>query len=190
MILEAWRIDGSRPAPHLRVELEPDEWSRSVRDSRTSGLSHNEALCPEYWAETQRTLQQRDTRWETGRKPSKKPWMVFASNNHVGYHATFYDRRPKRRLRAEVFIEAPDTARTALIYDELNSRRAVIEEQLGYGLDWESEAIRKSARISISYGAFVSEDATAAWPEAQRWLVQALCELRNIFDPVLEGMTQ
>ena len=190
LVLEAWRIDGSRPAPHLRVELEPDEWSRSVRDARTSGLSNNEALCLEYWAETQRALQQSDARWKTGRKPSKNPWMAFASNSHVGYHAAFYGRSPKRCLRAEVFVHAPDTERTSLIYNELHLQRAVIEEQLGYALEWEPQVHRKHARISISYPNFTSESATADWPESQRWLVQALTELRDTFDPFLERIAQ
>lgn len=189
LVLEAWRIDGSRPAPHLRVELEPDEWSRSVRDARSSHLSSREALCLEFWGETQRALHLRDPRWELDRRSSKNPWMVFASRNHVGYHAAFYGRVPKRRLRAEVFIKAPDAAGTAAIYTELHSQSTALEAQLGYALEWEPQVHQTNARISVSYGDFISEDATAAWPEAQRWLVRALSELRDTFEPVLERMT-
>lgn len=190
LVLEAWRIDSSRPAPHLRVELEPDEWSRSVRDARSSHRSSRRALRLEFWGEIQRTLHLRASQWELDRRPSKNSWMVFTRRNHVGYHAAFYGRDTKRRLRAEVFIHAPDAAGTAAIYTELHSQRAELEAQLGYALKWEPQVQRKNARISVSYDDFISEDATAAWPEAQRWLVQALCELRNIFDPVLEGMMQ
>ena len=188
LVLEAWRIDGSRPAPHLRIELEPDEWSRSVRDARTGPLSDRQARCLEFWGEIQRALQQLDSRWEVGRRASKNPWMVFASRNRVGYNAAFYGQGSKRRLRAEVFIDARDADSTAVIYTDLHSQREAIEQRLGYGLDWEPQVHGRSARISISYSKFVSEDAAAEWPEAQQWLVQALSELRDVFDPVLEQM--
>ncbi|MDE0498183.1 MAG: DUF4268 domain-containing protein [Acidimicrobiaceae bacterium] len=190
LALEAWRIDDSQPAPHLRVELEPDEWTRSVRDVRTGYLSNVQALHIEYWGEVQRTLQQQDARWESRRKPSKDSWMVFVTKNHVGYHAAFYGKGAKRRLRAEVWIGAPDKESTAAIYAELHSHRESIERHLGYELKWEPQVHGTSARISVSYRNFTSENDMTEWPETQQWLVQTLSEFRDAFDPVLEQMAR
>lgn len=50
LVLEAWRIDNSRPAPHLRVEVQPDNWSRTVRASVASGHSQLNALYFQFWS--------------------------------------------------------------------------------------------------------------------------------------------
>ena len=34
--IEVWRIGGSKPAPHLRVTVQPDDWRRSVRRNATA----------------------------------------------------------------------------------------------------------------------------------------------------------
>ncbi|MCY3948721.1 MAG: DUF4268 domain-containing protein [Acidimicrobiaceae bacterium] len=190
LVLEAWRIDGSRPAPHLRVELEPDEWSRSVRDARTSHLSNSQAICLEFWGDVQQALQQSDSRWAASRRPSKNPWMTFDRKNNVCYNAAFHGRGTKRSLRAEVWIDASDKAATAAIYEALLLRRESIEGQLGYELTWEPEVHGKNARISVSHPGPASENDRAGWPEAQQWLVHALFEFRDAFDPVLERMAR
>ena len=190
LVLEAWRIDGSRPAPHLRVELEPDEWSRSVRDARTSHSSNSQALCLEFWGDVQQALQQSDSRWTPGRRPSKNPWMTFDRQNNVCYNAAFHGRGAKRSVRAEVWIDASDKAATAAIYDELLLRSESIERQLGYELTWEPEVHGKNARISVSHPGPVSENDKAEWPEAHQWLVHALSEFRDVFDPVLEQIAR
>ena len=190
LVLEAWRIDGSRPAPHLRIELEPDQWSRTVRDDRTSRRTNRQALHMEFWHGTQQALQEQDARWASSPGSSKNDWIAFDRIGRVGYHAAFFGRGANRSLRAEVWIGAPNADATALIYKEIVSQRESIEGQLGYELRWEPEVFKKNARISVSHPGPVSENDRAGWPDAQQWLVRTLTRFRDVFDPVLEQMAR
>lgn len=185
LTLEAWRIDGSRPAPRLRVELQPDDWSRSVRDARSRPPSNNQALCLEFWGQVLSDLHDRHSRWANVQRPAKTPWMVFGTRNAVGYHAAFYGRGSKRRLRAEVFVDASSAVDTATLYERLSSERSNIENALGQELDWEPQVHTKSARISLSIPEYIAESDVNQWPKAQKWLVDALNMMRDVFDPIL-----
>ena len=51
IVLEAWRIGDSDPAPRLRVEVKPDDWSRSVQAARSSELTETQQAYQRFWGE-------------------------------------------------------------------------------------------------------------------------------------------
>ena len=40
VVVEAWRIGDSDPAPRFRVDTKPDNWSRTVRSAGDSERAH------------------------------------------------------------------------------------------------------------------------------------------------------
>ena len=46
VVLEAWRIGDSLPAPRLRVDVKPDSWGRSVRAARVHSEGNERADIP------------------------------------------------------------------------------------------------------------------------------------------------
>ena len=49
IVLEAWRIGDSLPAPRLRVDVKPDNWSRSVKAQQSARLSKRELAYQRFW---------------------------------------------------------------------------------------------------------------------------------------------
>ena len=81
IILEAWRIGDSNPAPRLRVDTQPDGWSRAVR-AATSGESPTAQAYRRFWRLFLPRLHEAKKarpNWSRVSTPSKRHWMSFGS---------------------------------------------------------------------------------------------------------------
>ena len=86
LVLEAWRIDNSRPAPHLRVEVQPDDWSRTVRASVAGGHSQLSALYFQFWSEVMQSLHQATLCGEEERsRPPDHGWTSGTIRNTASH---------------------------------------------------------------------------------------------------------
>ncbi|WP_244598106.1 DUF4268 domain-containing protein [Pseudohoeflea suaedae] len=85
--------------------------------------------------------------------------------------------RPKRQLRAELYISNPDAK---AFYHLLNKQKLAIETELGYLLDWEELPEGRDTRISISLGNCNPEDRND-WPRQHNWLGERLNEFHAVF---------
>ena len=109
VVLEAWRIGDSLPAPRLRVDVQPDEWSRSVRTERNASLTKNQQAYRRFWGEFLPVFKTKYSDWTRAATPSKENWMSFPSarSNLCRYSAAFsrpdgrYRLRPRRTSTLE-----------------------------------------------------------------------------------------
>lgn len=194
LVLEAWRIDDSRPAPHLRVEVQPDDWSRTVRASVASGHSQLGARYFQFWSEVLKDLHQADTVWRGRKKPSPGSWMDFRNDTKhgVAYIGSFCRHDGERHLRAEVRLDTGDAEETDALYRLLDAKRSEIERSFGTELSWERwEDYRFSRVAAYFHGPMTIKDAdedSELRQEAKHWLVDAVSRLRGTMYPVLEEL--
>ena len=152
-MLEAWRIGDSIPAPRLRVEVKPDDWSRSVRAARSSELTENQQAYQRFWGEFLPAFRDAYPGWTRAAKPSKDPWMMFTSSRSglLKFNAQFRRPEGKYRLRAEAYIDAGDADTNKNTFDALHEKKQQIEQAVGEALDWERlDNVRKSS-VSLSF---------------------------------------
>ena len=187
--LEAWRIDGSRPAPRLRVEVEPDSWGRSVR-AANPGTGERERAYQRFWGEFLPAFRDRYPDWTRTAAPSKRHWMSFPSSrsNLLRYFAAFCRPDGRYRLRAEAYIDTGDVEATKNVFDDLHRRKERIEKAVGEALDWDRIDDRRASRISLYFPDEIRVTEEERWPEARDWLIRAMGGMRDAFDPAIRDL--
>lgn len=187
--LEVWCIGNSPPAPQLRIEVQPDNWSRSVRP--TPGLRDSEQAYWRFWNEFLPAFHGAHPGWSRAATPRKKASMGFPSvRSLLKYRARFCRRADGRYgLRAEARIDTGDAVSTNDAYDALHDRkRQEIEQALGEALEWERLENNRAARASLYFPNEIRIGDEERWPEARAWLIEAMGKMRAAFDPALHEL--
>ena len=186
--LEVWRIGDSIPAPQLRVDVQPDDWSKSVRAAKDRKDSERDALNREFWAGVQASFREDDADWAGLGRPSKEAWMNFKRRQGVAFNASLCRPGGVRSLRVEAYVDTGNKETTAELYSDLESRRDEIEEAFGEALEWSPLENRRASRVSSYFTNAMPIEDKGHWPEAHAWIVQALGRLRAAIDPVLDDL--
>ena len=191
VVLEAWRIGDSLPAPRLRVDVKPDSWGRSVRAARVhSEGNERERAYQRFWGEFLPVFRDRYPDWARARVPSKRGYMSFPSSrsNLLRYSAAFCRSEGSYRLRAEAYIDTGDAETTKAAFDELHRRKEQMEKTVGEDLEWDRKDDKRASRVSIYFPHEIRVGDEERWPEALPWLVEAMGRMRDAFDPVLQEL--
>ena len=182
VVIEAWRIGESPPAPHLRVEVKPDSWSRTVKAAVAA--SNTQVLFRRFWGEFLPRLAEYPD-WGQ-RRPHVNNWMSFKSGHaKFRYVASFFRRK---KLRVEVYIDTRDTETTKDLFDKLFLKKQQIEEAVGKTLEWDRLDSSRAARISLYFPSDITIDEEERWPEAREWLIDTMNKMRDAFAPELDAL--
>lgn len=190
VVLEAWRIGDSPPAPRLHVDVKPNDWNRYVRAARASELTPRRQAYHKFWTEFLPALGNAHSGW-SGRTPIGDSWMEFRSGSRLcSYHAGFCRAKDRRyRLRVGVYIDSRDETTNKDTFDKLHDHKQEIEQRLGEPLVW-GDALHdaRASRISLYHPDDMRITDEERWPEAMRWLVEAMGRIRTAFDPAIQGL--
>lgn len=188
IVLETWQIEDSVPAPKLRVEVRPDDWSRFVQDVHSSGLTETQLAYQRFWGEFLPEFRDTHPGWTRATKPSKESWMGFPSarSGLLKHNAVFCRPAGKYRLRAEAYIDCGDVDTNKSTFDALHERKQQIEQGIGEALDWDRLDGKRASRISLYFPDEIRVSDQHLWPEARAWLVQAMGKMRGAFTLALD----
>ena len=132
VVVEIWKIDDSRPAPHFNLVATPNAWRREAAGSvRTGQISEKNLRYRAYFQGLIDTLRERG--FTNARKAQPTGWFNFSSGHgaRAQYAACF---NQGARARVEVYMDAERDANKHL-FDRLLERRETIEAELGEKLD-------------------------------------------------------
>ena len=192
VVLEAWRIGDSLPAPRLRVDVKPDSWGRSVRAARVhSEGNERERAYQRFWGEFLPVFRDRYPGWTQAATPSKLSWIgKYPSSrpNLLKYHAAFCRSEGSYRLRAEAYIDTGDAKTTKAAFGSLYRRKEQIEKTIEEALEWSRLDDKRASRVSLYFPDKIRITDEERWPEALSWLVEAMGRMRDAFDPVLQEL--
>ena len=188
VILEAWRIGDSHPAPRLRVDTKPDDWSRAVRattaDSPTAQAYHR------FWSEFLPKLHHAQPGWSRVSTPSKTNWMSFGSSRPeiVRYNPAFC-ATPRRGCRVEAYLDST-TLDPSEVFDWLVERREGINAAIDQQVEWDRLDGRRACRISVYFPDELRVTDEDRWSELVGWLVPTIGRVKDAFDPVIGAYPQ
>ena len=188
VVLKAWRIGDSRPAPQLDVVVEPDKWTREVREE-TATLSEKQFSYRDFWSEFLTEFHEHHPGWSRANTPAKGNWMEFPAGKR-GLHFSVNFCRPgnRPRFRIELYVDAPDEQTASARFDELKNRRSVVEAQYGEPLEWDPLEGRRSCRIASYYAEDVDVENRARWTELRTWAIERMGALRDAFQPHIDKL--
>ncbi len=197
VVVEAWRIDGSRPAPHFKVVAMPNGWQKTMasaqrdRQARANaetterrrqffegldrGLLHEHALTPGG----------NDRRWRWQRFRPDSSWR-----DHVYYGASdeplgqFYGK-----IWVQLYINYADKTRNKELFDQLAERKEQIEDELSEPLDWlRQDSLTQCRVLVVREGSF--EGDLEATRRLQDWVVEQLIAFQRVFEPHIEELVE
>lgn len=182
IVVEAWRIDCSRPACNLKIVSAPNSWQKSVGKKSAASSSRGER----YQQFFQRLLDElRGIGFTKAKAAQPQNWYSFSSGmTGITYGTTF---SMDSRVRAEVYIGRGDRDINKAIFDHLLGSRAEIEHEFGALLEWERLNDRTASRIAI-YRSGSIDDENLDLEELVEWNISYLQTLRTVFGPRIQTL--
>lgn len=176
--IELLRIGASPIAPRFNIVSTPNDWSRSVAIlTGNKAISETKLKQLEYWDGLQSVLNDLNGPVSGNRKPQPQHWITYG----IG--------RPRFVLAAVVLIKRQCVRVELYISGEEASNRLVrleeekdqIEQELGFGLEWEDQPPRsKNQRIS-HYLRDVDPLDKADWRNQHNWIANNLNTMYRVF---------
>lgn len=185
--VEAWKIDGSRPAPHFNLVATPNGWRKeAVKRSRGERvLSERQEQYRIFFQQLIDTLR-KEHRFTNAKKASPANWCNFPTGcGWVTYGANFGG---EREARVEIYINHGDHERNTRLLDDLSQHKNEIESKLCRPLDWQRMEGRKACRIVVTRDGSIDDDDDAL-AETRTWMINTLLEFKRVFGPHLARLT-
>lgn len=178
--VELWRIGESPAAPRFNIVSKPNNWSKMVTQAARAideaELTGTKALQIAYWGSLGTTLMAKGGPLATERKPQLQSWMSYKIGR-TGFSVNASMARPKRQVRAELYMSNPNAKAW---FHLLHAQKELIEQELGYKLDWDELPEGKDTRISTSFNDIDPED-QSDWPRQHEWLATRMNEFYRVF---------
>lgn len=183
--VELWRIGDSPAAPKFNVVSKPNDWSRSVAQAARAideaDLTETRKMQLDYWSALHAALNAVEGGAVSGnRKAQPQSWMNY-SIGRTEFALGVATNRYKQWVRAELYVSG---AQADAHFHLLQAQKDVIEQKLGYPLQWEHLPSRRDCRIAVYLEDTNAED-RADWPRQHRWLAEKLNDMHRAFcEPV------
>lgn len=183
--IELWRIGESPIAPKFNIVSQPNDWSKTLKQSRNvvpSDLSEIKKLQLEYWTafrqfmeeskskiKCQKPLPQHWTNHGIGRSGFNLTSIASASNSETNSYTIGETRVELAILDAGKY------------YGALESQKTEIEKEIGTQLTWSSKEGTKSAKVYVRKDADLSD--RKDWKNQHKWLKENLEAFYAVFAP-------
>lgn len=185
VVVELWKIDDSRPAPHFKLVATPNDWSiQSLRPVPVpSSASIRDEEYKAFWELLIDDLL--DEGFITSRRTANRGnWQDFSSSfSSIPFRATFSSGR---KPRVELYLDR-DKEFNERTFDSLLSDKEQIENEVGLELSWERLDNGKASRIAAYTDGSIgdSEDDLAT---TRRWMVDHFLKFKEVFTQRLRGL--
>ena len=193
VVVEAWRIDSSRPAPYFKVVAMPNDWQKrtagAVQVNRDGGDVIESGEGYRDFFQTLLDTSREEHRFTTARRPIShhgryQNWYGFASGfRGIIYRAAF----PRNKASVELYIDFPDGDSNARLLDGLKERKEQIEATLEASLEWDSRENRRFVSVAVTREGTIN-DAPETLEDIQDWMVDRLLAFKRVFTPHLQEL--
>lgn len=187
VVVEAWRIDSSRPAPHFKLAAMPNDWQKRLsaveRQTRSSTLSDREKRYAAYWRALDEMM--RDHNFVRDGDETANSWAVFESEfEGITWNTSF---QSKGRAWVELYLSAGKMGRewADQVHEWLEERRMDIETELGYTLNWGTHLRARNYRISAEHPGRITDDEETL-VELREWMRNQLLAFDVVFAPIIQ----
>ena len=186
VVVEIWKIDDSRPAPHFNLVATPNEWRREAAGNvRMSQVSDKNQRYMSFFQQLIDALRVRG--FTNARKAQPTSWYNFSSGYgaRAQYAASF---NQGRRVRVEVYMDSDKDSNKSL-FDQLMEQRTSIEAEIGESLEWERLDHRRASRVGIRRQGSIDDDRETL-EDVESWMVDKLLDVKRVFGPYLNELAR
>lgn len=182
VVIEALRIDSSKPAVNFRLVAAPVNWQvsrrREPRGSKDE-LSDKRVSYQQFFQRLLDVLREKH-RFTNARAGQPQNWYSFATGV-PGFRYGF-SFAADGRLRAELYVDSGDSDENYNILEKLRSESEAIIREFGASLEWEDLEERRACRVAC-YSPGSITDAEDRLEEHLNWAVDRLLRFKRVFGP-------
>jgi hypothetical protein len=183
--MEVFRIGESPPAPHFKIVVSPNDWSKRTK-AETSRDHSPKMLRYRNFFQTLIDELRDNHKFTNAKLGQPQSWYSFASGHSgIAYSASFPQGH---QVVAQLSIDR-DKESNKQLFDQLKSSMTEIESELGYPLDWERMDQAKVSRITL-YREGSIEDDDAKLAEIRSWMIEHLLNFKMMFGPRLADLVK
>ncbi len=185
VVIELWRIDESRPAPHFRVVAYPNNWSKGNSGSNRSNLETSERgeKYREFFQSMIDVLREKH-RFTNAKEAQPRNYRRFSSGFRGIHYAASISQG---KVAVQLHLDREDMAWNQGLLARLERCKEGLEYQIGNALDWQQVEGRRACHISL-YRPGAIDDDPATLQETQEWMIEQLLKFKGVFGPHLAEM--
>lgn len=153
--IEAWRIDDSSPAPRFNVIAKPNEWAKTVKQSRsgTNTISDLKLKQQEFFNKLREAGTEKSKYVKSWQTPRPQHWYNIRIGSSRAKLAALINSRDSY-VGVELYVHEDKE-----LFASLMMQKDQIESKLGFQLDWRELPDKKASRALIKRkGDFEDED--------------------------------
>lgn len=182
--IELWRIDDSPPAPKFEVIVKPNNWTKTGREQArvATSASPTQQLQFRFWMALVEHLAKNAPQIRP-QTPRPQNWLI-TSIGRSGFELNSTANTRTARLSVELWLPGEQAK---IRFAQLKEQRHLIEQQLGYELDWQELPESKACRIT-TYRPDSSIEDENRWEEYLEWLAQRLVMMDKVFRPIVKAL--
>lgn len=129
--VEVYRIGDSDAAPKFNIICEPNNWSKTIKNSSAGDVvSATKLIQMEFWEGLKSFASKRNMSVSLTHTPQPKHWFNIAIGTSQCHIALTLNTQ-KERLGCEIYIR-----NNSKLYQRLASKKDAIETQIGESLEW------------------------------------------------------
>lgn len=179
------KIGDSPPAPVFNVVVRPNDLQKADPSTATTAQQSPAIVARREFLD--RVMARMVAALPGFRPPSGLSWQSYMwfRGGPFGYFAVTFTK--DRRLRAEVYLDLMDAALTKALFDELQEKRAVWEQKLGFSLEWERNDQARSSRLATYRDYWIPDDGQGDAEAAERWAADSALRLIEVLEPTLRS---
>lgn len=177
--IELWKIGESLPAPKFNIVSSPNEWAKTIKNvSNLSDLTEIKSLQLEFWNKFKEYFQDKNSSLNL-RKPGARQFYNI-SIGHSKISVTLTVNTQINNIGCEIYIRG---IKAKEYFDKLILHREIIENQLGYKLDWQKLENKQDSRIRIFNNGDIRDKEN--WPNLFYWLKEKSENMHSAFSPYI-----
>ncbi len=160
--VELWQIENSPIAPKFNIISQPNDWAKTLRDSKVSGqLSETKMMQLDFWSKFKSYCEEQKTKLKL-RKVQPQHWYDLSYGSSTA-HLSLTINTQNNQLGCEIYI--PNSKET---FEYLKTKKELIEKEIGTQLEWMDLPEKKACRIKIVNGATIEDE--GKWLEYFEWM--------------------
>ena len=184
VVVEAWKIDRSRPAPRFTPVVVPNDWQKQAPESaQASELTERQLRYRKFFQALLDTLREEHPGFTSARKAAPTNWYNFSSGFAGIRYSLLFSKGGSTRVGLE--ISRGDKQRNKALFDLLVARKKNVEDTLEQPLVWDRKDDLQSCMISVEREGRIEDDEETL-EEFRQWMVEHLLKFREVFGPHLD----
>ena len=178
VVIELWKIGDSPPAPHFKMVVTPNEWTKSIKPEPERKRKYREFF--------QKLIDSlREQGFTNARKAQPFNFYHFSAGHaqRVQYGA----RLTGEEAKVEIYIDSKDKDWNKVLFDKFMEHREDIESELSESLEWERQDGWRHSRVAISHEGSIYDNPEKL-KETRNWMIEKLMDFKRVFGPMLDEL--